>query len=82
MSGPQGNPSEDEREVYRVWFDDPSGQRRCVDVPRRKGIASIFDGVWVDTDWQYAVGLDAFHWVPPSRFVLVSKLDKLETIDG
>jgi hypothetical protein len=71
----------DEQEVYRVWFDDPAGCRRCVDVPRSSGIASLREGIWVDADWRPAF-TGAIHWIPPSRFVIVSKLDKLETIDG
>jgi hypothetical protein len=65
-------------EVYRVWFEDPAGDRRCIDVPRFQGIATVREGLWVNADWHYTVGSDAIHWIPPSRIVIASKLDKLE----
>jgi len=69
----------EELEVYRVWFFDPSDQRRYTDVPRRKGIAEVFNGIWVDADWEYGCG-DVVHWIPASRYIVVSKLDKLEQV--
>lgn len=65
-------------EVYCVWFEDPAGHRRCVDIPRSRGIAAVREGIWVDADWKPAF-TKAIHWIPPSRFVIVTKLDKLET---
>lgn len=61
-------------EAYRVWFEDGSGNRRYTDVPRHKGIAEIREGLWINKEFQYSVGMDACHWIPPARLVLVTKL--------
>lgn len=62
-------------QLYRVWYDDPSGNRRWVDTKR--GVWFCQEGFWVDDEWQYAVDLDkCINWIPPHRIVLMTKLPK------
>ena len=60
--------------MYRVWFDDPSGVRRHIDVPRNKGIDYVAQGLWLTADWSFGNMEDEIHWLPPSRLVLVTLL--------
>lgn len=64
-------------QIYRIWFEDPDGNRRWIDT--NKGIWPATEGFWVDSDWQYTVGLDeTLHWIPPGRIVLVTKLARVD----
>lgn len=69
------NPPTEMVKVYRCWFDDPGGNRRCTDIPRGRGIASFREGLWVNDEWQWTNFLDYTHWIPPSRLVLVTVLE-------
>jgi hypothetical protein len=62
--------------VYRCWYDDPNGVRRHVDVPQHRGIASIREGIWLDIDWGFGLGEKCLYWLPPSRLVLVMKVEE------
>ncbi len=80
MNGEHTKPVEarsEKTEIYRVWFDDPNGQRRYVDLPRYKGISSIREGFWVTDDWEIVTGLVPLggNWIPPHRVVIATKLD-------
>ena len=73
------------KEVYRVWFDDPQGNRRCVDVPRSLGVQDPARGVWVTSDFgslETVLVPVGSHWVPPSRLVLITKLDLEDAADA
>jgi hypothetical protein len=60
-------------QLYRIWFDDPQGNRRSTDTT--KGVWIAKDGFWVDEDWQRTTTFDdCIHWIPPHRIVLMTKL--------
>ena len=64
-----------DEQLYRIWFDDPSGQRRSVDQP--DGLWPALKGFWVDEEWQYERTTGrCLHWVPPGQIVLVTKLPR------
>ena len=75
MNGDSPNIPKELVSIYRGWFDDPSGRRRYVDIPRHLGIAQFREGVWLDAEWNYARASTSLNWIPPTRFVMVTKLD-------
>lgn len=64
-----------DREVYHVYYDDLHGQRRVVDIPRRRGLAYVREGIWLDDKFQYGLGEKCVQWIPPARIVWVVKMD-------
>jgi hypothetical protein len=65
--------------VYRVWFDDPRGQRRFVDT--NKGVWIFRDeGIWLDADWNLTTDLDAcLFFIPKHRIVMMTKFPKVKS---
>jgi hypothetical protein len=63
--------------VYRVEFLDQHDNGCYTDIPQSKGIAEIYDGFWVDENFEYAkIGKERY-WIPASRYIIVTKLEEL-----
>lgn len=59
--------------TYRIWFDDPQGNRRSL-YSNRMDAREM--GLYLNEEWEEA--FEWVHWIPPSRLVLITKIPESE----